>query len=409
MRSRLTLELAEPSPRVVASGGHNRRLISTPTLTTEERADLVERHTAELLTRDELVRLLESGTQLRHYIGFEISGKVHLGAGIVAMAKIRDFLQAGLHCTIFLADWHTWINDKLGGDPGTIRRIATGYFTEGFRAGLKCLGVDSSQVEFVLASDLYAERPDYWATVVEVAKHTSLARMQRSITIMGRGDGEQVDFAKLLYPAMQAADIFALGAHLAHAGMDQRKAHVIARDVANQIRINGLTDKNGAPVKPMAVHHPLILGLGKPPQWPIPEGAERDVMSAMKMSKSKPDSAVFIHDSAEEIQRKLSKAFCPPQEVKFNPVLDWVEKLVFTLGDGTFSIERPEEHGGNATFDSYEAVRDAFQSGALHPMDLKSGLASWLIALLEPARQHFATPKTAAMLYEMEQVLAAAK
>jgi tyrosyl-tRNA synthetase len=375
-------------------------------LTTSERCALVERNTAELLTHDELVKLLDTGEELRHYIGFEISGKVHLGSGIVAMAKVADFARAGFNCTIFLADWHTWINDKLGGDLDVIRKIAGGYFTEAMRAGLMCLGADMERIKFVLASDLYTQRPDFWATVVEVGKHTSLARMQRSITIMGRGEGDSVDFAKLLYPAMQAADVFTLGVHLAHAGMDQRKAHVIARDVAGKIKINALTDSSGATIKPMAVHHPLILGLGKPPQWPIPEESERDVLSAMKMSKSKPDSAIFVHDSADEISRKISKAFCPPGEVRFNPILDWVEKLVFALGDGEFVVERSPANGGDVTFGSFETLQTTFAEGKLHPMDLKSALAGWLTTLLEPARSHFAKPEIAATLAEVDRALA---
>ena len=45
--------------------------------------------------------------------------------------KVKDFVEAGIECSIFLADWHTWINDKLGGDRETIKRVAVGYFKEG--------------------------------------------------------------------------------------------------------------------------------------------------------------------------------------------------------------------------------------------------------------------------------------
>ena len=206
-------------------------------MNTGERIALIERNTAEILGRDELQPLLESGTPLQHYIGFEISGKAHLGTGLLSMAKVRDLMAAGVRCRVFLADWHTWINDKLGGDRALIRRIASGYFAEAMRASLLCVGADPASLEIVLASDLYDEDDDYWATVIDVSKNTTLARMQRSIDILGRSEGESVDFAKLIYPAMQAADIFAQGVHIAHAGMDQRKAHVIARDVALQLRI----------------------------------------------------------------------------------------------------------------------------------------------------------------------------
>ncbi|MGH9205462.1 MAG: tyrosine--tRNA ligase, partial [Acidimicrobiales bacterium] len=255
-------------------------------MTTAERMALVERNAAEVIGADELPPLMDAGLVVRHYIGFEISGKAHLGTGLMSMAKVRDLIAAGVHCSILLADWHTWINDKLGGDRDLIRRIATGYFTEAFRASLMCVGADPGSVEFVLASDLYEDDDEYWATVIEVSKNTTLARMQRSISILGRQERDSVDFAKLIYPAMQAADIFALGAHIAHAGMDQRKAHVIARDVAMQMRIHTLRGVNGAAMKPVALHHPLLLGLRRPPVWPVPPESARDVFAAMKMSKS---------------------------------------------------------------------------------------------------------------------------
>jgi tyrosyl-tRNA synthetase len=372
----------------------------------EQRAALIERGLAEFLTHDELVALLRRGVPLRHYIGFEISGRIHLGTGLMSMAKVRDFAAAGVQCTVFLADWHTWINDKLGGDRDLIHRVATGYFTEGFKASMKCVGGDPGALNFVLGSELYARDPDYWATVIEVSKNTTLARMQRSISILGRAEGEQVDFAKLIYPAMQAADIFALGVHIAHAGMDQRKAHVVARDVAGHVRSNPLRDDDGRALKPLAAHHPLLLGLKKPPQWPIPEGRERDAFAAMKMSKSDPSSAVFVHDEPDEIRRKVMKAFCPPGDVTFNPVLNWLELLVFGMEAAPLRIDRSEANGGPVTFSTYGELAEAYISGALHPMDAKSALADHLVDLLAPAREHFAQPQVRAMLDELEAALA---
>src|SRR5437870_12193511 len=97
----------------------------------------IARNLEEVLTREDLEQLVASGTPIRHYIGFEISGKIHLGTGLLCMSKIKDFVDAGTHCTIFLADWHSWINDKLGGDRETIRRVAVGYFMEGLRAAFR--------------------------------------------------------------------------------------------------------------------------------------------------------------------------------------------------------------------------------------------------------------------------------
>jgi tyrosyl-tRNA synthetase len=376
----------------------------SPTVDTARRAALIERNLAELLTGEELTALLAGGGPIRHYIGYEISGRVHLGGGLVAMAKVRDFMEAGVECTLLLADWHTWINDKLGGDRDRIRRLAHAYFGEAMKASLLCAGGDPSALRVVLASDLYRDVHDYWATVVEVAKHTSVARMQRSITILGRREGDSVDFAKLLYPAMQAADIFALGAHIAHAGMDQRKAHVVARDVATRMRILPLLDTAGRPIKPLAAHHPLLTGLLKPDHWPVPPDQRARALAEMKMSKSNPRSAVFIHDSPDEIRRKVRGAFCPPEETELNPVIDWIAHLCFGLGDNEFRVGRTAENGGPVTFHAIEEVREAYASGALHPMDAKAALTDRLIDRLEPARHAFADPSRAQALAEMEQM-----
>jgi tyrosyl-tRNA synthetase len=367
---------------------------------------LVERGLEEVLTGEELAALLASAVPPRHYIGFEISGRIHVGTGLLCMAKLRDFQRAGIETTVFLADWHTWINDKLGGDPATIRDLATGYFAEGMKASMLCVGGDPEAVRFVLGSDLYRQVDDYWATVVEVSKHTSLARMQRSITIMGREEGEAVDFAKLIYPAMQVADIFKLGVNLAHAGMDQRKAHVIARDVALQVQRNPLVGPDGARAKPIALHHPLLLGLGKPPVWPVPpDGNLRDLRTAMKMSKSKPSSAIFIHDRPDEIAAKVRKAFCPPGVVEFNPVLDWTRQLLFGVFDQPLRVRRSEQHGGPVTFDAYEELEAAYQQERLHPMDLKGAVTDRLVEVLEPARRHFEDPARAHALKLLDGAL----
>jgi tyrosyl-tRNA synthetase len=314
-------------------------------------------------------------------------------------------MEAGVECTLLLADWHTWINDKLGGDRDRIRRIAVSYFGEAMKASLLCVGGDPSALRVVLASDLYRDVHDYWAVVVEVAKHTSVARMQRSITILGRREGDSVDFAKLLYPAMQAADVFALGAHIAHAGMDQRKAHVVARDVATRMRILPLRNGAGKTIKPLAAHHPLITGLLKPDRWPVPPEQRTQALAEMKMSKSNPRSAVFIHDSPDEIRRKVRGAFCPPEETELNPVVDWIAHLCFGLGDEEFQVGRTPENGGPVTFHAMEEVREAYSSGGLHPMDAKTALADRLIERLEPARLAFADPDRAAALAEMEQLI----
>jgi tyrosyl-tRNA synthetase len=367
--------------------------------------DLISRNTEEVMTNEDLKKLIDSEEPIKHYIGFEISGKIHLGTGIMCMSKVKDFMDAGVDVSIFLADWHAWINDKLGGNRKIIKEVAEGYFKEGLKASLKCCGADPKKVKFVLGSDLYHNNDDYWTTVIDISKNTSLSRIMRSITIMGRKEGESVDCAKLLYPPMQVADIFIQGINMPHAGLDQRKAQVIAREVATKLKQHNLKNKKGEIIKPVAVHHHLILGLGKPAVWPVPKEQLQELWSSLKMSKSQPNTCIFIHDSPEEIRKKINNAFCPEGEIEFNPILDWTKYLIFRTGESKLKIERPEKFGGNKIYNSYAEVEKDFLEKKLHPMDLKNGVAESLVELLEPAREHFSKGKAKEMLVEMEKLL----
>ncbi|MDZ4256215.1 MAG: tyrosine--tRNA ligase, partial [archaeon] len=269
-------------------------------------------------------------------------------------------------------------------------------------AAAKATRTDVSKIKFVLGSEIYHHQDEYWETVLDVAKHTTLSRMQRSTTIMGRREGEQMDFAKLIYPAMQVADIYFQKLTLMHAGMDQRKAHVIAREVAHKLQYHSISHQ-GETFSPIALHQHLVLGLQKPPVWPIPPGKKREVQSEAKMSKSVQGSAIFLDDSEEEIRKKLAQAFCMEKEISYNPVLDWAKHLVFPFTDA-LAIERPAKFGGNITYPAYASLEADFASGKLHPMDLKNGVAEALIAILAPARRHLTSSHSLKLKEEFLQL-----
>jgi tyrosyl-tRNA synthetase len=185
--------------------------------------------TEELLTVENLRKLIEMGVPLNHYIGFEISGFVHLGTGLISMQKVADLQKVGVKTRIFLADYHSWINKKLGGDLSVIKRVAGGYFKEALRVSLRIAGGDPDSAEFILGSELYDKLGiEYFTNVLRVSMETTLSRVRRSVTILGRSESEALTFAQLLYVPMQVADIFSMGVNIPHGGMDQRKAHVIA-------------------------------------------------------------------------------------------------------------------------------------------------------------------------------------
>jgi tyrosyl-tRNA synthetase len=344
-----------------------------------EKVELVERPpTEEVVTHDELIELFKTNSSPKHYIGLEISGFLHLGSLISTGFKINDFVKAGVNCTIFLADWHTMINDKLGGDWETITKVSK-YYADAFK--LVCPGAN-----IVLGSDLYDSRKEYWKEFMSFTKHMSLKRTMRTLTIMGRSEDEsKIDLAKLLYPPMQAVDIHSLDLDIVHSGMDQRKIHMLVREIFPKMNWK----------VPVAVHHKLLPGLTKPGE-PDQNGVLLNTGDNLvkndggkillnKMSKSDPNSGVFIHNTDDEIKKKISKAWCEEANTKDNPLLEIARTIIFHEFE-EMKVERPEKFGGNVDYTDYNQLESDFAAKKLHPTDLKQTVGNYLVKVVAPIR-----------------------
>jgi tyrosyl-tRNA synthetase len=337
----------------------------------QERLDLIKKDpTEEIVTMDELITLLQTADSPKHYIGLEISGELHVGSLILTGFKINDFIKAKINTTVFLADWHTYINNKLGGDWNKIREISY-YYSEAFK--FFCPGAN-----IVIGSDLYGNTDDYWQNFVRFSKQMTLSRTIRSLTIMGRTEKENLDFSQLLYPPMQSVDIKALDLDIVHAGMDQRKIHMLTREIFPRL---------GWKV-PISIHHHLLPGLSQPTKLGLSEDSSEDLKISSKMSKSKPSSGIMIHDNEETINEKMHKAFCPSGIAECNPVLELVKYIIFHQFT-EFVIERPSKYGGNISYVNYEDVEQDFIKNNIHPIDLKNATAVHINKIIEPIRNHF--------------------
>ncbi len=338
---------------------------------------LITRNTAEIVTLEELKKVLAE-KRPRAYIGFEPSGLFHIG-WLIWANKVKDLIEAGVEFYLLAATWHAWINDKLGGDLRLIRKAA-----EHVVDVLEAWGIPRSKLVIVDAEDLVADKK-YWELVIRVAKSNTLTRIKRALTIMGRrADEAEMDFSKLIYPAMQVADIFYLDVDIALGGTDQRKAHMLARDTA---------EKMGRK-KVIAIHTPLLTGLQGVSRMDTGIDEEKHAIE-FKMAKSKPHTAIFVYDSPETIREKIRKAYCPPREVKFNPIMEINRYILFAKPGFRLVVERPEKYGGTIVFESYEELEKAYREGRLHPLDLKNATANALIKELEPIRRYFETNRRA--------------
>lgn len=447
----------------------------------EKRLELVLNGAEEIVTEEEIRKVLEEVEEPTAYVGYEPSGYVHIG-WLIITKKIEELIEAGFVVDVLLADWHAFINDKFGGDLEKIKACGK-YFIDCYRAYGLGDAIDEGKLRFKWAS-VMADDAKYWERVLRVAKSASLSRIKRAMTVMGRKENEgDMDASKFIYPSMQAADIFELGVHLAIGGMDQRHAHMLARDAADKLGWK----------KPTALHTPLLTGLSKGGRMEMTTGptggndhdamanrilkdldtlinnealsedtrslleglkkmnddkmhraievliagkrrvggktsilsvinngpnngdaafdtdelhrldaqlnlARRELFSYlgiqmnndpsdMKMSKSDPDSGIYLHDGEDDIRRKIKKAWCP-EGVPDNPVIEVCRMIIFPQGR-TLKIKRPEKWGGDLEIEDYETLRKIFIKKELHPADLKKAVANEMVAILDQFRQYF--------------------
>lgn len=305
-----------------------------------------------------------------------LPGMMHIGTGLVCGTKIKDMVQAGFHFIIFLADWHSMINNKFGGDMEKIE-TAGEYFKHCFTA----LGLTEDKVEYIWASEL-AEKANYWERVIRVAKTTTAQRLMRALPILGRDlNTKDVEAASLFYPCMQAADIFEMSLDVACAGIDQRKAHVLAREAGERLRWG----------KPVALHTPMLMGLSGiqgSDKESYDEDPKLSSVIAAKMSKSKPENSILLHDAPELIEEKLRKAYCPPNIVEGNPVIEYYRLLAFQAKEQVI-LRRDQKYGGDMKFSNFKELEEAYKANKIHPQDLKANMARILAGMLGGVRDYF--------------------
>ncbi len=313
-----------------------------------DRLTLIKRNTEEIVTQEELEQLLEIKESPTAYVGYEPSGKIHMGH-VLTVNKLIDLQNAGFEVTVLLADVHAYLNEK--GTMEEVREIAD-FNKECFIA----LGLEEGKTNFVYGSD-YQLEPDYMLSVLKLARDTTLNRAKRSMDEVSRNtDNPRV--SQMFYPLMQAVDIALLGVDVAVGGIDQRKIHMLARE-----GLPGLGYK-----APICIHTPILLGL-----------------DGKKMSSSS-NNFISMDDSEKAVKKKINKAFCPEGEIVDNSVLALFKYHIMPRFDD-ITIHRPDKYGGDLYYPTYEELEAEFASKELHPMDLKAGAAEYMNRILEPVRE----------------------
>jgi len=317
----------------------------------EEKLEIIKHNTVEIVEESELKELLKTKKKPVTYCGYEVSGEVHLGH-MVTTTKLLDFLKASFHVKILFADWHTWLNRK--GSWEEIYKL-----TKQWEKAFKALGL--GKADFILGSTIQ-KNMNYIDDIMKIAVKTTIKRALRSMQEIAR-DIEHARVSQVIYPFMQVEDIKKLNVDVAYAGIEQRKIHMLAREILPELKYKA----------PICVHTPLIPSLKGPGE---------------KMSSSKPETMISVRDKEDYIKKKINKAYCPEGVKEDNPVLAIAQLIIFPRVI-SFNIERDKKFGGDIEFKNYNDLERDFVNKKLHPMDLKNAVSSYLGRILKPVRKAF--------------------
>ncbi|GAA5976861.1 hypothetical protein JCM11641_000893 [Rhodosporidiobolus odoratus] len=347
-------------------------------LTPAEKFHLITQNLAEVLGADQLKALLEERDAIAYW-GSAPTGRPHLGY-FVPLAKIADFLTAGVEVKVLLADVHAFLDNLKA--PIELVAARVDYYRRLITAVFRSLNLPINQLTFVVGSS-YQYDAKY---NLDKYKLTSITT-EHDARKAGAEVVKQVSsplLSGLLYPLLQALDEEYLGVDFQFGGVDQRKIFTYAEQYLPKI---GYTKRTH-------LMNQMVPGL-----------------SGGKMSSSDPNSKIDFLDSPSAVKSKIQKAHCAPGEVEGNGVLAFIRHVVIPIGelfkgqgrssarpwvhsdgpeDAVITVEGNPKFGGSTRhFRTIDELEDAYAKEEVHPGDLKNATVNAINALLAPIQAEF--------------------
>ena len=278
------------------------------------------------------------------------TGRLHLGHYLGSIAN-RVRLQHPHESFIIIADLHMLTTRSTRADIAAVGPVARDMVLDQLAAGL-----DPQRCVFYLQSAV----PEIAEVSLLLQSLVTVPRLQRvpSLKEMARDAGQdEMPFALLGYPVLQAADILSVRARAVPVGPDNA-AHVeIAREIARRF------NRRYGHVFPV----PALV--------PAPAASLPGTDGRGKMSKSA-GNAIYLSDSPQEVRRKVAGMYTDPARER---------------------ADSPGTVAGNPVFDYHDAFNDRpgevaelkarYQAGTVGDVEVKQRLAEAVNRFLDPIRE----------------------
>lgn len=215
--------------------------------------------------------------------GIRPSSNLTLANFIGSVMPLLQLQELGLPTSVFVATMHGLTDHEPKQIVPNVIEVAHDYLT---------LGLDPKKVTIFDQRDV---RNEVALLKLYLERHVTIARMVRVPTLKEKlRQGQTPEQASALlaaYPIMMAADIFLQEATLVSVGKDQFSHMEVARELARNF--NKKYGRTLFVPETMNQDEPVnILSL-------VGDG---------KMSKSKPEGAIFLTDNADTVRQKMKRA-----------------------------------------------------------------------------------------------------
>ena len=192
---------------------------------------LLKRGVSEIISEEELVKLLNSGKKLRLKEGFDPSSTdIHMGH-MVGLRKLRQFQELGHQVVLIVGDWTAQIGDPSGASvtrpmltAEKVKENAETYMKQFFRI------VDKEKTEVRWQSEWFGKFS--LADVIKLTSKFTIAQFLAREDFNNRFKaGKPITITELLYPLLQAYDSVAVQSDVEFGGQDQKFNFLVGREL----------------------------------------------------------------------------------------------------------------------------------------------------------------------------------
>ena len=200
-------------------------------ISSQDLESVITRGVSEIISRDEFIRMLQSGKKLRLKMGFDPSRPdIHLGH-VVGLRKLRQLQDLGHHVVLIVGDWTAQIGDPSGQSATRtmltheqVLENAESYLRQFFKV------VDKDRAEVIYQSEWFGKFG--LANVLELTGMFTVAQfLQRADFAARFADQKPIAITELLYPLLQAYDSVAIEADVEFGGTDQMFNLLVGREL----------------------------------------------------------------------------------------------------------------------------------------------------------------------------------